>query len=151
MQKAGQKPEASEKADAALPATVLIPPLPPVSRLLPLLLAGFFCSYAAWLDAAWPHRRSLEVKWDVDHANGEDVAWADVFTAGTADEKGADLRIATDAGKVVPSKVLFTGPGRFDPRRVRYAQGRDEVLRVLGQPQDRRQRSPNRSRPARPC
>jgi hypothetical protein len=90
-----------------------------------ILLCVILCvaapSHGAWFDAAWPFRRSLDVKWDVARPTGEDVAWADVFTAGhLADEKDArDLRIATDSGKVVPSRVLFTGPG--DVVRVAFA------------------------------
>lgn len=78
-------------------------------------------AHAAWFDAAWPFRRALEVKWDVARATGEDVAWVDVFTAGhLVDDKDArDVRVATDDGKVVPSRVLFTGPG--DVVRVAFA------------------------------
>src|SRR5688572_4832076 len=81
-----------------------------LARLARILATGYWLlatsvSSAAWFDAAWPYRRSLEVKWDVERATGEDVAWADVFTAGHANDQGDDLRVATDGGKAVPSKV----------------------------------------------
>lgn len=65
------------------------------------------------------------MKWDIERATGEDVAWADVMTAGHADEKGADVRIATDGGKLVPSKILFAGPG--DNVRVAFAMPKGET------------------------
>jgi hypothetical protein len=80
---------------------------------------------AAWFDAAWPYRRALEVTWDAERATGEDVAWADVDTAGHADAQGRDVRVATDGGKLVPSRVLFAGPG--DRVRVAFAMAKSET------------------------
>ncbi|HEV7302483.1 MAG TPA: PKD domain-containing protein [Tepidisphaeraceae bacterium] len=87
---------------------------------------------AAWFDAAWPYRRALEVKWDANRPTGEDVGWADIYTAGHADAKGRDLRIATDDGKLVPSRVLFAGPG--DVVRVAFAmpQGEQKFYAYFG-------------------
>ncbi len=119
MEETGQKPEARDlqrKIRCGILLAIVL-----ASNLL--LLAS--SASAAWFDAAWPYRRSLEVKWDVDRATGEDVAWADVFTAGHAQEMGDDIRIATDAGKVVPSKVLFVGPG--DSVRVAFAMPKGET------------------------
>ena len=66
---------------------------------------------AAWFDAAWPLRRSIEVTWDAEHSNGDDVASVEFYSAGRSAEGGADVRVATEDGKLVASEVLMAGPG----------------------------------------
>src|SRR4051812_20546939 len=73
----------------------------------------------AWFDAGWPFRREISVAWEAEKAQGSEVALADVYTAGHQKEDGSDLRVASDDGRVVASRVLGAGPG--DHVRVVFA------------------------------
>src|SRR5262245_54908486 len=68
-------------------------------------------SQAAWIDAAWPLRRPIDITWDAEHSNGDDLAWAEFYAAGRAKPDGSDVRVATEDGKLVASDVLMAGPG----------------------------------------
>lgn len=67
----------------------------------------------AWFDAAWPFRREVSVAWEADRAAGTELAVAEVYTAGHHKPDGSDIRVASDDGKVVPSRLLGVGPGDF--------------------------------------
>ena len=66
---------------------------------------------AAWFDAAWPCRRTVDVAWNADHAKGDETAYVELYTDGRALPSGADVRVATEDGKPLPSTVLAAGPG----------------------------------------
>lgn len=77
-----------------------------------LFFTVFIAPHAnAWFDAAWPFRREFVVPWEADRAAGTELATADVYTAGHHKPDGSDVRVATDDGRVVPSRVLGVGPG----------------------------------------
>lgn len=75
--------------------------------------------HAAWFDNNWPLRRCIDVDWPADKPTGDELAWVTFFTAGRHQPDGADLRIATEDGTLVPSRVLMVGPG--DQMRVVFA------------------------------
>lgn len=64
-----------------------------------------------WLEGQWQYRRSLEVNWDSEHATGHELAIARFYTAGPIAPAGADVRVSTSDGRVIPSHVLDVGPG----------------------------------------
>ncbi len=66
---------------------------------------------AGWFDAGWSCRRTVDVAWDPDRSSGDELALAEVYTDGHALPTGADVRVATEDGKLVPSHVLAAGPG----------------------------------------
>ena len=66
---------------------------------------------AGWFDAAWSCRRTVDVAWNAAVATGGELAQAEVYTDGHALPTAADVRVATEAGKPVPSRVLMVGPG----------------------------------------
>jgi hypothetical protein len=74
---------------------------------------------AAWFDAAWSCRRTVDVAWDTDKFVGNETAQAEVYTDGRALPNGADVRVATEDGKPVPYRLLSVGPG--DRVRVAFA------------------------------
>jgi hypothetical protein len=65
----------------------------------------------AWLDANYPFRRPIEVIWDAEKSNGEDLATAEFYAAGKIDDTGRDIRVATEEGRQVGVDVLGVGPG----------------------------------------
>lgn len=85
-------------------------------------ITRFFCSAAllfiltasargGWFDGGWGYRRPIDVGWNAEHASGEELAVAEFYTAGHALPNGADVRVTTDEGRVLPSRVLMTDPG----------------------------------------
>jgi len=70
-----------------------------------------------WWNAKWPSR--VRVKLDSRAATrvrraklpGDDIAVVEFRTAGLADESGRDIRVVSASGKVLPSRILQTGPG----------------------------------------
>jgi len=74
---------------------------------------------SAWIDAAWPFRRAIDVTWDAEHASGGDLAYAEFYSGAHAMADGSDIRVATEDGKLVASDVLMMGPG--DRVRVAFA------------------------------
>jgi hypothetical protein len=66
---------------------------------------------AGWFDAAWSCRRTVDVAWNADQAKGDEQAQVELYTGGHAGPSDADVRVATDDGKLVPSCVLAAGPG----------------------------------------
>ncbi|MFP4215311.1 MAG: PKD domain-containing protein [Planctomycetota bacterium] len=65
-----------------------------------------------WWDAKWKHRRKVTVENPKPTLlEGEDFAVAEVYTAGKAAGDGSDIRVTTVHRRVVPSRVLMTGPG----------------------------------------
>lgn len=77
-----------------------------VVLLLALSLPGI--ARGEWLDRALPLRRGIELPGDL---RGETVVVVEVATAGRHLPDGADLRVADDAGRVAPLRVLRVGPG----------------------------------------
>ena len=70
---------------------------------------------ASWIDGNWTHRRPVDVEWLADRPTGEELAWADIYTAGRHKPDGSDVRVATDDGRIIPARVLHVGPGdRFE-------------------------------------
>ncbi len=69
------------------------------------------CRAAEWFDTHWTYRRALDVNWDSLHPSGDNLAMAEVFTAGHLASDGSDLRVTTADGTLVPSSVLQVGPG----------------------------------------
>ena len=72
--------------------------------LFTILLAGEV--RATWFDAAWKFRRPIEAIWDAEHGTGEQLCFATFYTAGHMKPSGEDIRIATDDGKLVASRVI---------------------------------------------
>jgi len=81
----------------------------PATLLFALLLASPV--FANWADNTWPYRRALDVDWPANRAPQEDLATADVFTAGHHAPSGENIRVATEEGKYLPCHVLMIGPG----------------------------------------
>ncbi len=92
-----------------------------------LCLSAFICVYlqfqspcpAGWLEGQWTLRRSIDVTWDAEHSDGDDLAYAEFYSAGKADPSGKDIRVVTDEGRPVATDVLMMGPG--DRVRVAFA------------------------------
>ena len=61
---------------------------------------------ATWFDADWKFRRPIEAIWDAEHGNGEQLCFATFYTAGHSKPNGEDIRVATEDGKLVPSRVI---------------------------------------------
>jgi hypothetical protein len=77
-----------------------------------MLLAGVAPASAAdWLDPAWPMRRALDLPARDRAAADESTVVATWFIPSNASKDGADVRVATDVGKVLASRVLRVGPG----------------------------------------
>jgi hypothetical protein len=66
---------------------------------------------AAWFDAAWQYRRPITVTWDAEHAGGDELATVEFYSNGHALPNAADVRVATEDGKLVASHILMSGPG----------------------------------------
>jgi tetratricopeptide (TPR) repeat protein len=65
-----------------------------------------------WWNTKWKHRRAVTVENPKPTLlDGEDLAVATVYTGGKARKDGADIRVTTAQRRVVPSRVLMTGPG----------------------------------------
>ena len=96
----------------------------PSTRWLALLLLLIPTpAHAAWVDAAWPCRRTVDIAWNADKAAGGEIAMAEVYTDGHGLPTAADVRVATDDGKPVPFTVLTAGPG--DRVRLAFALAKD--------------------------
>ncbi|WP_206290301.1 PKD domain-containing protein [Humisphaera borealis] len=65
----------------------------------------------AWIDPAWPFRRPIDVDWVADRATGDELIYADLYTGGTHQPDGSDLRVATADDKLLRTRVLTVGPG----------------------------------------
>jgi hypothetical protein len=64
-----------------------------------LILFGFAATArAGWFDANWSYRRTLDVTWDAEHGTGEELAYAEFYTAGHHQPNGEDVRVATTRG-----------------------------------------------------
>src|SRR5438552_18601888 len=72
---------------------------------------------ATWFDAAWKFRWPIEAIWDAEHGTGEQLCFATFYTAGHMKPSGplssTDIRVATDAGKPVPSPVIYITADRL--------------------------------------
>lgn len=64
----------------------------------------------AWYDSGWTFRRPVELPADSDQTDSG-LAYAEFYAAGHQQPNGADVRVATEEGKLVPSRVLRAGPG----------------------------------------
>lgn len=53
----------------------------------------------------------MDVTWDAERSNGDDVASVEFYSAGHHLEGATDVRVATEDGKLVASEVLMAGPG----------------------------------------
>jgi PKD repeat protein len=88
-----------------------------------ILLSFSFCTKASaqenWWDNHFSFRRPVDVNWDSEHGNGNDVAEAQFYSAGHVDPQRNDVRMSTDTGVPIASRVLFAGPG--DSVRVAFA------------------------------
>jgi hypothetical protein len=77
------------------------------------LFCSLFFSIAAradWFDGHWQFRRSLDVNWDADHADGRELAVAEFYADGHITD-GSEVRVTLANGHVIPSHVLGVGPG----------------------------------------
>jgi len=83
----------------------------PLLLFLNVWLCCLSTTRAAWFDSAWMYRRPIDVTWDAEHANGNELATAEFYTAGHALPDGRDIRVATDDGKLVACHILMAGPG----------------------------------------
>jgi PKD repeat protein len=88
-----------------------------LSCLAPLFFATAPAS--AWVDAAWPFRRPVDVSWEPQTAGGDELALVDFFSDGHSLPDGSDVRVATEDNRLVASHVLMAGPG--DRVRVVFA------------------------------
>ena len=61
---------------------------------------------ATWFDAGWKFRRPVEAIWNAEHGTGEQLCFATFYTAGHAKPNGDDIRVATDEGKLVASRII---------------------------------------------
>ncbi len=68
-------------------------------------------SILAWVDAAWPYRRALDVSWAADRATGDELVLADFYAGGAHLPDGSDIRIATANDRLLPVQVLAIGSG----------------------------------------
>ncbi len=73
----------------------------------------FSTSAAGWWNANWKYRRLVKLPASArpSKLSGRDVAVVDMPTAGKTKTDGSDVRVTTITGKLIPSKVLMTGPG----------------------------------------
>ncbi len=81
-----------------------------IAALFTIVLALAGETRAGWFDASWKFRRSIEAIWDAEHGTGEQLCFATFYTAGHMKPSGplssTDLRVATEDGKLVPSRVI---------------------------------------------
>ena len=66
---------------------------------------------AAWSQPAWSCRRPVAVTWDAEHASGRELASVEFYTDGRGKPDASDVRIATEDGRLVLSRLLQVGPG----------------------------------------
>lgn len=82
---------------------------------LPILASCVFLLQAlpafGWMDPAWMYRRPIDVDWVADRATGDELVMADFYTGGALRDDGADLRITTQDGRLLPARLLMHGPG----------------------------------------
>ncbi len=96
-------------------------------RCLPSLLAAGVllavspaASAQAWWNNLWPCRRAVDVPaHKPTRLGGDDIAVVAMPTGGLIKPDGGDIRVATTARTLVPSRVLMVGPG--DQVRVAFA------------------------------
>jgi len=91
-----------------------------------LLAAGLLLAAAAparaqaWWNNLWPYRRAVDVPaHKPTRLGGDDIAVATLPTGGLTQPDASDVRVATAARTLVPSRVLMVGPG--DQVRVAFA------------------------------
>jgi len=85
-----------------------------------ILLAAGAAGAQGWWNPRWPYRRMLTVQRGPDSGlPGDDVAVVTMPTAGVVGPGGADIRVVTANGTLVPTRVLMMGPG--DRVRVAFA------------------------------
>ncbi len=82
---------------------------------------------APWLDPAWTARRVVDAIVQPTGRPGAEVAVHSFYSGGLVRKDGADIRVATDGRKPVPTCVLQVGPGDLvrvawaaDPAKTRY-------------------------------
>jgi len=78
-------------------------------------VAGLCPAADPWWSAAWSFRRAVTVPVEQAFTRlpGEDVAVVTIATAGKCQPDGSDIRVATDRGHLLASRVLMMGPGDF--------------------------------------
>lgn len=69
--------------------------------------------------ADWQFRRAIDANWEPAHSPPTSLAIADFYTAGHAKPDGSDIRVTTEDGTPVASRVLMMGPG--DRARVAFS------------------------------
>ena len=75
---------------------------------------------ARWWSSAWRYQREVTIPASKPRQfPGDDVAVVTFPTGGLAKADGSDVRVASDAGREMPSRVLMVGPG--DQVRVAFA------------------------------
>src|SRR5256885_160476 len=94
------------------------------SRVSPVMFFFFTINlaslaHAAWPDPPGPFRRSIDVEWAAERGTGEQLATAEIYTGGHHQPSGENIRVATEEGKFLPSRVLMIGPG--DKLRILFA------------------------------
>ena len=87
-----------------------------IPRILLCLLPAAYCllippSAFAWIEGGYSFRRPIDVTWEAERATGDELAVADLYTAGHLRADGADLRVATGDGRLLATRVLMVGPG----------------------------------------
>ncbi|MGA3067497.1 MAG: PKD domain-containing protein [Tepidisphaeraceae bacterium] len=65
----------------------------------------------AWAEKQCAYRRPVTVIWDSGNPTGAEMAQLDFLTAGRAKPDGGDIRVTTQNGSEIPSRVLMMGPG----------------------------------------
>lgn len=84
-----------------------------------LCLAGV-SSAAGWWRREWPFRRGVTIpETKPTHLDGDDVAVFTMPTGGHIKPDGGDIRVIASGGRLMPSRVLMTGPG--DTVRIAFA------------------------------
>lgn len=67
---------------------------------------------AEWWNHDWPYRRPIALDdYEPSGLPGDDIAVVTMPTAGLAAADGRDIRVASKGGRLVPHRVLMTGPG----------------------------------------
>ena len=88
---------------------------------LNLYLAGLLClltflasslpAQAVWHDSAARFRRAVQVNMEDAKITGEELAGVKFLGNGKQHPDGSDVRVMTNTGKPVPSRVIYAGPG----------------------------------------
>ncbi|MGH7214078.1 MAG: PKD domain-containing protein [Tepidisphaeraceae bacterium] len=91
--------------------------------ILPVILCLIWClsttHRASGADNAPIFRRTIDFVWDAERATGDEVGFVRFYTAGHHQPNGTDVRVTTEDGRQVASRVLTVGPG--DEARVLFS------------------------------